>query len=154
MAVDRIQAGLIAFCAGESATDEVLAVARELVRARAGPDVAGSQPPACGLPIGWATGPTAVDGRRSLIGVAVGTPGDDGRAAAAAQAVAAMASYAVARAPVFSVMAAGIEALRAGEGAPAGVMRAGGELGGAAVAALAVAIAASRGETLGGIDPD
>ena len=192
MAVDRIQAGLIAFCAGESATDEVLAVARELVRARAGPDVAGSQPPACGLPIGWATGPTAVDGRRSLIGVAVGTPGDDGRAAAAAQAVAAMASYAVARAPVFSVMAAGIEeagaygrgeltnaavgswrpphedgagdplptvaaviaALRAGEGAPAGVMRAGGELGGAAVSALAVAIAASRGETLDGIDPD
>ena len=61
------------------------------------------------LPIGWATGPAAVEWRRAMAETLTSTTHGDERALAAALAVAAMASYAVARAPLFSVLAAGIE---------------------------------------------
>ena len=190
MTTESIRAGLIAFCAVNGPTGDVLDVARRLVRADTGVGLAASAPPACGLPIGWSTGPAAADTRRALVAAAVQAPDDGGRTVAAAQAVAAMASYAAVHAPMFSVMAAGIEeagdygrgeltdaavgswtpsedeasaplrmvaaviaALRKGKGEPGPVARAARELGGAAVAALAGAIAATRAGGLDGIDP-
>jgi ADP-ribosyl-[dinitrogen reductase] hydrolase len=61
------------------------------------------------LPIGWSTAPTAVEERRAMTETLTRTTHGDGRALAAARAIAAMASYATAGAPLFSVMAAGIE---------------------------------------------
>jgi len=61
------------------------------------------------LPIGWATVPDDVDRRRSLVEGLTRTTHGDARAVAAACAVAAMGSYAVAGAPMFSVFAAGLE---------------------------------------------
>jgi hypothetical protein len=116
VAADRIRAGLIAFCAADGhadATAEALQVARELVRWGDGDPAVGSlavgAPVTSAVAIGWATAPAAADRRRALIEAMNGSAGDDGRGPAAARAVAAMSSYAVARAPVLSVMAAGIE---------------------------------------------
>lgn len=61
------------------------------------------------LPIGWATAPADVERRRSLAERFTRTTHGDPRALAAAAAVAAMASYAAAGAPMFSVFAAGLE---------------------------------------------
>ena len=61
------------------------------------------------LPIGWSTAPAAADERHAMTETLTRTTHGDGRALAAALAVAAMASYAVAGAPLFSIMAAGIE---------------------------------------------
>jgi ADP-ribosylglycohydrolase len=61
------------------------------------------------LPIGWATAPAEAERRRSLVELFTRTTHGDPRALAAASAVAAMGSYAVARAPMFSVFAAGLE---------------------------------------------
>ena len=61
------------------------------------------------LPIGWATAPDDAERRRSLVERFTRTTHGDPRAAAAASAVAAMGSYAVAGAPMFSVFAAGLE---------------------------------------------
>jgi hypothetical protein len=115
MTAARIRAGLTAFCAADSnaaATGEALDVARELVRCGDGePEadvLAVDSPLTAALAIGWATAPTASDRRRELIG-AMTHEADDGRGPAAASAIAAMASYAAAKAPLFSVMAAGIE---------------------------------------------
>lgn len=185
MAAERIEAGLIAFCAGDALgvpwegrppgqvdasagleeapardgwphgatsddSDQTLLVARELVRSGRDPDpesfldalaealptMRGAGPttraaverwradrtPAAAagdgatngaamraLPIGWATAPIAADARRALAQTLTRTTHGDGRALAAAVAVAAMASYAAAGAPLLSVMAAGIE---------------------------------------------
>jgi hypothetical protein len=114
VAADRIRAGLTAFCAADghaAATDRALEVARALVRAKGDarldpvPDDASVT---CAITVGWATAPTAADARRTLVESLTGA-GGDGRPSAAACAIAAMSSYAVARAPLLSVMAAGIE---------------------------------------------
>jgi len=184
MATDRIEAGLIAFCAGDALgvpwegepperidlsrlaelplrdgwprgatsddTAQTLLVARELVRSGGDPDparfldaLADALPSMRGagrttraaverwrsehtpvapagvgatngaamraLPIGWATAPAAVHERQALVRTITGTTHGDGRALAAASAIAAMGSYAAAAAPLLSVLAAGIE---------------------------------------------
>ena len=112
MAAQRIRASLTAFCAADGHDAErALEVARGLG--------AGGDPPAgriadaaslpCALVVGWATAPAETDRRKALVATLTGPPDDDGRAPAAAAAIAAMGSYAVARAPLLSVMAAGIE---------------------------------------------
>lgn len=112
MAAERIRASLIAFCAaGGNAVERALELARGLG--------SGGEPPAgriadaaslpCALVVGWATGPAETDRRKALVATLTGSPEEDGRAPAAAAAIAAMGSYAVAKAPLLSVMAAGIE---------------------------------------------
>lgn len=61
------------------------------------------------LPIGFATAPADAAGRRRIAQVLTRTTHGDPRALAAACAVAAMGSYAVAGAPIFSVFASGLE---------------------------------------------
>ena len=117
MASDRITAGLTAFCAADgsgAATGQAIDVARELVRGHGDPaldPVPDDAQVTCAIAIGWATAPAAAEARKALVESLAGPSddGDDGRASAAARAIAAMGSYAVARAPLLSVMAAGIE---------------------------------------------
>lgn len=113
MQEERIGAGLAAFCAGASPDHRelTLRVARELVRS--GGEISALNEPGTparaalrALPIGFATAPGDVVRRRHIAESL--TPGDPD-ALAAACAVAAMASYAVAGAPMFSVFAAGLE---------------------------------------------
>lgn len=61
------------------------------------------------LPVGFATGPIEAARRKSIAGEFTRATHGDARATAAAFAIAAMGSYAVAGAPLLSVMAAGIE---------------------------------------------
>ena len=112
MAAERIRASLIAFCAaGGHAAERALEVARRL--GAGGPPPAGRIADAASLPcalvVGWATAPAETDRRKALVATLTEQREDDGRAPAAAAAIAAMGSYAVAKAPLLSVMAAGIE---------------------------------------------